>query len=170
LWARVLAMSCLFLSWGAWVTTVGLAAAVFVRRIALATLVSVGLYVALTIGVPMLLVLLAATSIARDSDWFNCILVGTPLGGTGYLSSELFFSSPLLRQTTALITQAVWVWSGYFALASLLVYRLIWVHFNRLFGRIEPPRGAARLLAMPSSREQSRRQPVTAPATPAATA
>jgi len=170
LWARVLAMSCLFLSWGAWVTTVGLAAAVFVRRIALATLVSVGLYVALTIGVPMLLVLLAATSIARDSDWFNCILVGTPLGGTGYLSSELFFSSPLLRQTTALITQAVWVWSGYFALASLLVYRLIWVHFNRLFGRIDPPRGAARLLAMPSSREQSRRQPVTAPATPAATA
>lgn len=163
LWTRVLAMSSLFLSWGAWVTTVGLALSVFIRRIALATLVSVSLFVMLAIGVPLLLALLLPGTSPQERDWFNCILVGTPFGGAGFLTEELISANRYLSQSHRMLTQTAWIWAGFFALASMLVYCLVWVHFNHLMGRADSPGSSNRILRMSRSTTStlSNQQPVT---------
>jgi hypothetical protein len=162
IWLCLPLMIVLVLSYGAAVTSFGLACATWIRRQGRAIATSVVGYALVTVG---WLALIGVARTGRDVEW---LMIASPFFGPGDLAAQ---SGMLYGRSANGLPEhfdATGLWAGVYAVGAMLLYGAVLLSFNRCLGRMPergrvPPRGAARRWAPPRGETKSVFLPVARP-------
>jgi ABC-type transport system involved in multi-copper enzyme maturation permease subunit len=134
-WPFAFYLVVLVLFGGAAVTSLGLLIATWVSRTGRAVALSVGVYVVVAVGLPMVGALMESSNGNGPKDF--AFVIGSPLYGPVFLSlvHESFLAQQLLECREPF---AVWslVWVGVYLVLAVLLYLLTLASFNRCLGRV----------------------------------
>jgi ABC-type transport system involved in multi-copper enzyme maturation permease subunit len=144
-----LLLAVLVLAYGAALTSLGLALAIWTSRLGRAVTWSVVAYVLVTLGWLMLIVLL----VPRQESGAG-LAMGSPLFGTAFLSALIDFPRPRQSEYDMAVGWGIF-WSGFYLTAAVVLYRAALATFDRCLGRMSERHHFLKPARRPARREMT---------------
>jgi ABC-type transport system involved in multi-copper enzyme maturation permease subunit len=137
-WQALGLMFAAVFAYGAWVTSLGLLLATWIKRLGLAVAASAAIYSLVTAGWLALVAILAR----NGRDTFEKLGCASPFFGPG----ELAYETAKNYDDSIRCYGALSFWAVFYCLLAAVLYWLTLLTFNRCFGRANLPRGPVRRL------------------------